>query len=345
MNARAPTRPGGVYLDAYLRPLATWLQQPDVTDILINAPGEVWVETLQGPAVRCAAPELTDTALWRLAAQIAAAAHQGLNREHPLLSATLPDGARVQIVAPPATRGAMAIAIRKHVVNDLTLDDYAASGAFDQARRVNLDERSAVDNALQDLLDQGRIAQFLRTAVGARKNIVVSGGTSTGKTTFLNALAKEIAAHERLILIEDAPEVKLAHENAVGLIAVRGALGEASVTVDDLLQATLRMRPDRIILGELRGAEAYSFLRAVNSGHPGSITTVHADSPSAALDQIALMVLQGGANLRRTEIVAYVQGVVDIAIQLSRNDAGQRIVSDIGFTPRGAGLAGTDRNA
>jgi type IV secretion system protein VirB11 len=345
MNARAPTRPGGVYLDAYLRPLATWLQQPDVTDILINAPGEVWVETLQGPALRCAAPELTDTALWRLAAQIAAAAHQGLNREHPLLSATLPDGARVQIVAPPATRGAMAIAIRKHVVNDLTLDDYAASGAFDQARRVNLDERSAVDNALQDLLDQGRIAQFLRTAVGARKNIVVSGGTSTGKTTFLNALAKEIAAHERLILIEDAPEVKLAHENAVGLIAVRGALGEASVTVDDLLQATLRMRPDRIILGELRGAEAYSFLRAVNSGHPGSITTVHADSPSAALDQIALMVLQGGANLRRTEIVAYVQGVVDIAIQLSRNDAGQRIVSDIGFTPRGAGLAGTDRNA
>jgi len=343
MNARAPTRPGGVYLDAYLRPLATWLQQPDVTDILINAPGEVWVETLQGPALRCAAPELTDTALWRLAAQIAAAAHQGLNREHPLLSATLPDGARVQIVAPPATRGAMAIAIRKHVVNDLTLDDYAASGAFDQTRRVNLDERSAVDIALQDLLDQGRIAQFLRTAVGARKNIVVSGGTSTGKTTFLNALAKEIAAHERLILIEDAPEVKLAHDNAVGLIAVRGALGEASVTVEDLLQATLRMRPDRIILGELRGAEAYSFLRAVNSGHPGSITTVHADSPSAALDQIALMVLQGGANLRRTEIVAYVQGVVDIAIQLSRNDAGQRIVSDIAFTPRGAGLAGTDR--
>jgi len=341
MNARTTTGAGGVYLDAYLRPLATWLQQPDVTDILINAPGEVWVETLEGPATRQSAPELTDTALWRLAAQIAATAHQGLNREHPLLSATLPDGARVQIVAPPATRGAMAIAIRKHVVNDLNLDDYAAAGAFDQARRVSLTERSSIDVTLQSLLDRGEIAEFLRTAVRARKNIVVSGGTSTGKTTFLNALAKEIPRHERLILIEDAPEVKIAHENAIGLIAVRGALGEASITVEDLLQASLRMRPDRIILGELRGAEAYSFLRAVNSGHPGSITTVHADSPSAALDQIALMVLQGGANLRRAEIVAYVQGIVDVAVQLTRNDAGRRVVSDIGFTPRGAG--GGDR--
>jgi type IV secretion system protein VirB11 len=345
MNARTAPDAGGVYLDAYLRPLASWLQQPDVTDILINAPGEVWVETLEGPAIRRDAPELTDSALWRLGAQIAAAAHQGLNREHPLLSATLPGGARVQIVAPPATRGAMAIAIRKHVVNDLSLDDYAAAGAFDQARRVSLNERSQTDITLQALLDQGEIAEFLRIAVRARKNIVVSGGTSTGKTTFLNALAKEIPAHERLILIEDAPEVKLAHENAIGLIAVRGALGEASVTVEDLLQASLRMRPDRIILGELRGAEAYSFLRAVNSGHPGSITTVHADSPSAALDQIALMVLQGGANLRRSEIIAYVRGVVDVAIQLTRNDAGKRIISDIGFSPRRSSLDMGDATA
>ena len=112
----------GVYLEAYLRPLAAWLDRPDVTDILINAPGEVWVETLGGGTERCPAPELTDTALWRLAAQIAAASHQGVNREHPLLGATLPDGARVQIVAPPATRGAMAIAIRKHVVKDLGLE-------------------------------------------------------------------------------------------------------------------------------------------------------------------------------------------------------------------------------
>jgi len=330
MNAPSP-RPG-VYLEAYLRPLAVWLEQPDVTDILINAPGEVWIESLGGQVRRHAAPELTDSALWRLATQIAAAAHQGVNREHPLLSATLPNGARVQIIAPPATRGGMAIAIRKHVVNDLTLEDYAVSGAFEQARRVSFEERSETDLVLQTALDEGRIAEFLRLAVRARKNIIVSGGTSSGKTTFLSALLKEIPLKERLIVIEDTPEVKLEHANAVGLVSVRGDLGETNVTVEDL-QGSLRMRPDRIILGELRGAEAYSFLRAVNSGHPGSITTVHADSPRAAVEQIALMVLQGGANLGRGEIIEYVRGVVDIAVQLTRS-SGRRLVSEVTFGPR-----------
>jgi len=331
MNASGPR--AGIYLEAYLRPLAPWLEQPDVTDILINAPGEVWIETLGGQARRHPAPELTETTLWRLATQIAATAHQGVNREHPMLSATLPNGARVQIIAPPATRGFMAIAIRKHVVNDLTLEDYAVSGAFEHARRVSLDERSETDQILQAALDDGRVAEFLRMAVRARKNIIVSGGTSSGKTTFLNALLKEIPPHERLIVIEDTPEVKLEHANAVGLVSVRGALGETSVTVEDLLQGSLRMRPDRIILGELRGAEAFSFLRAVNSGHPGSITTVHADSPRAAVDQIALMVLQGGANLGRAEIIEYVGGVVDIAVQLTRR-SGRRLVSEVAFSAR-----------
>jgi type IV secretion system protein VirB11 len=333
MNGRANA--GGVYLEAYLRPLAAWLERGDVTDILINAPGEVWVETLGGEAQRHAAPELTDQALWRLAAQIAAAVHQGVNREHPLLAATLPDGARVQVIAPPATRGSMAIAIRKHVVSDLGLDDYAADGAFAHVRSVGLDQENSDDAVLRAALQAGDIAGFLRGAVLARKNIVISGGTSTGKTTFLNALVKEIPPQERLVVIEDTPEVRLEHANSVGLIAVRGELGEARVAVEDLLQASLRMRPDRIILGELRGAEAYSFLRAVNSGHPGSITTVHADSPRAAVDQIALMVLQGGANLSRGEIVDYVQGVVDVAVQLSRRD-GKRQVTQVAFSgPRG----------
>lgn len=322
----------GVYLEAYLRPLQAWLDSPDITDILVNAPGEVWIERLGGGTERHAAPELTETVLWRLAGQIAAAAHQGVNRENPLLSATLPDGARVQIVAPPATRGPMAIAIRKHVVNDLTLADYARVGAFDRARRTTVAEERDDDRVLQDALDQGRFADFLAAAVRARKNILVSGGTSTGKTTFLNALVKEVPAEERLIVIEDTPEVLLDRTNAVGLVAVRGELGEAAVTAEQLLQATLRMRPDRIILGELRGGEAYSFLRAVNSGHPGSITTVHADSPRAAIDQIALMVLQGGANLGRGEIVDYVAAMVDVAVQLSREN-GRRFVSEVAFSP------------
>ena len=322
-----------VYLDAYLRPLAQWLSQPDVTDILINDAGEVWVETLGGDMRRHPAPELNDTTLWRLATQIAASANQGVSREHPLLAATLPDGARVQIVAPPATRGAMAIAIRKHVVNDLSLDDYAIAGAFAGARGVSLAERSADDHRLSEALQAGDMPAFLQMAVRLRKNIIVSGGTSTGKTTFLNALVKEIPLGERLIMIEDTPEISLKHPNAVGLVAARGTLGEARVNVEDLLQASLRMRPDRILLGELRGPEAYSFLRAVNSGHPGSITTVHADSPRAAVDQIALMVIQAGANLSRSEIVAYVDGVVDVAVQLSRRD-GKRVVSEVAFNPR-----------
>ncbi len=321
------------YLDAYLRPLAEWLGQPDVTDILINDVGEVWVESIGGEMERHAAPELNDTVLWRLATQIAASTNQGVSREHPLLAATLPGGARVQIVAPPATRGAMAIAIRKHVMTDLGLDDYAANGAFATARGVSLSQRSEDDQLLKETLHAGDMPGFLRQAVQMRKNIIVSGGTSSGKTTFLNALVKEIPRGERLIIIEDTPEIRIEHPNAIGLVAARGTLGEARVNVEDLLQASLRMRPDRILLGELRGPEAYSFLRAVNSGHPGSITTVHADSPRAAVDQIALMVIQAGANLSRSEIVAYVDGVVDVAVQLSRRQ-GKRIVSEVAFSPR-----------
>jgi len=323
--------PAGVYLQTYLAPFAPLLARADVTDIFVNRPGEVWVETLGGGLERQAAPELDETGLWRLARQIASLTHQGISREHPLLSAVLPDGARIQIVAPPATRGPLALAIRKHVVADLTLDDYARAGAFDGARRDDLGAAD-LDRRLEGLLNEGRIADFLREAVRGRKNVIVSGGTSTGKTTFLNALLKEISRDERLIVIEDTPEVQLDHPNAVGLVAVRGELGEARVDADALLQASLRMRPDRIILGELRGAEAYSFLRAVNTGHPGSVTTVHADSPRGALDQVALMVLQAGANLGRAEIVDYVKGVVDVFVQLSRKD-GRRVVSEIAFDP------------
>ncbi len=325
-----PINPRGVYLEAYLNPLRPWLERSDVTDILINASGEVWVETLGAPAERHPAPELTEVALRRLAGQIAAFSHQGVSREHPLLAATLPDGARVQIVAPPATRGGMVIAIRKHVVSDMGLDDYQEAGAFEGARRAALDALDARDGELRALLDAGHIAEFLRAAVRARKNIVVSGGTSTGKTTFMNALLKEIPSEERLVVIEDTPEVRLTHANAVGLIAARGVLGEAEVSPEDLLQASLRLRPDRIILGELRGAEAYSFLRAVNSGHPGSITTVHADSPRGAFEQIALMVMQKGVNLGRQEVVDYVSSVVNVAVQLTRS-GGRRTIESVAF--------------
>jgi type IV secretion system protein VirB11 len=316
------------YLQAYLAPLLDMLARPDVSDIYVNRPGEIWVETLGGAIERHQTPALDTSTLERLARQIAALAHQGISREHPLLSASLPDGSRVQIAAAPATRGPMAIAIRKHLSSNLTLNDYVAAGAFDTTRRVGEEGASAIDDQLASLLAAGDIAGMLTAAVRARKNILVSGGTSTGKTTFLNALISEIPASERLILIEDTPELQQHHDNLVGLLAVRGDLGEARVSATDLLAASLRMRPDRIILGELRGEEAYTFLRAINTGHPGSMTSVHADSAERAVEQLVLLVLQAGTQLSREDIRHYVRSTIGVYVQLART-AGRRHVAEV----------------
>lgn len=325
---RAAAGEGGIYLRSYLSPLNAVLAREDVTDIYVNRPGEIWVETIGGTIEHHQAPELDEVTLARLARQIAAVSHQGISREHPLLSASLPDGARVQIVAPPATRGPLALAIRKHVSADLALGDYVAARAFDDTRTRHGFEDAETDRALGALLDQGDVAGMLAAAVRARKNILVSGGTSTGKTTFLNALIREIPASERLILIEDTPELKVRHDNLVGLLAARSALGEAQVTANDLLAASMRMRPDRIILGELRGVEAYAFLRAVNTGHPGSMTTVHADGAERAIEQIVLLALQAGTQLNRDDIRHYVRSTVDVFVHLERT-AGRRRIAEV----------------
>lgn len=323
--------PSRVYLGAFLAPLADSLTRPDVTDVYINRPGEIWLETTSG-VERREVEALDDAALWRLARQIAASSDQGINREHPLLAATLPDGARIQICAPPATRGHVIVAIRKHSMPDLRLSDYLDAGAFSQvgeaARR-----RREVDQALDGLLASGKTLEFLAAAVRARKTMIIAGATGTGKTTFLNALLKEAPQSERFVLIEDTPEIQLQHQNAVGLIAVRGRLGEASVSPADLVEAALRLRPDRIIMGEIRGPEAISWLRAVGTGHPGSITTVHASSPEGAIEQMAMMSLAAGTELERAEVVDYVKATVDVFVQLEQSD-GQRIVSEVKFTPR-----------
>jgi len=311
------------YLDVYLAPFLEHLERPDVTDLYVNRAGEIWIETLQGTIERHDAPQTTEEQLWRLARQVASLTHQGISREHPLLAAKLPDGSRIQIVAPPATRVGMALAIRKHVSSDLSLADYEREGAF--AETHGNDASDAVEGELERLYEAREWGAFLQTAVRARKTIMVSGGTSTGKTTFLNALLREIEPSERLLLIEDTPELVLRHENALGLVAARGSLGEASVTTEDLLIASLRLRPDRIVLGELRGAEAFTFLRAINTGHPGSLTTIHADSPSGAIEQLVLLVLQSGARLNRNDIIAYVERVVDIVVQLERRQGRRRI--------------------
>jgi type IV secretion system protein VirB11 len=322
-----------VYLGAFLAPLAPWLSRPEVTDLLVNAPGEVWVETAVEGMRREAAVGLDETTLQRLVRQIAAYGSQGVNREQPLLSATLPDGARVQVVAPPATRGGTVLAVRKHLISDLSLEELSGSGLFNRPEGEAGEESD--DEVLADRLDDGDRLGFLREAVRRRKTIVISGGTGSGKTTLLNALVKEIDASERLVVIEDAAEVRLDHPNSIGLIAVRGDMGEARVDADALLAASLRLRPDRILLGELRGSEAFAFLRAVNSGHPGSITTIHADSPAGALDQIGLLALTSGLDLGWDKVQAYVSRVIDVVVQIDRAE-GVRRISDIQFLGRRA---------
>ena len=314
-----------VYLESYVAPLAKWLALENVTDIYINRPGEVWIETLGNAPEKVAAPELTAELLARLVRQIAALSAQGVNREHPLLAASLPSGERVQAVIPPATRGDIAIAIRKHVAVGMTLDDYRADDATAQ---TSVTFASKLPTRREALAQGPDALVMLRDAVRQRRNILISGGTSSGKTTFVNALLKEIPAEERLILIEDTPELQLTHDNALGLVAARGALGEADVSADDLLIASLRMRPDRIILGEIRGSEAVTFLRAVNTGHPGSMSTIHADSPLRAIDQLALLVLQTGTRMAWDDVVKYVRSSLDIIVQL-RHRNGRRDIESV----------------
>lgn len=315
----------GYYLDSLLAPLTPWLDRADTTDIYINREQEVWIETLGGTIERHPCLPLTEPILARMARQIAAASAQGINREHPLLAANLPDGSRVQIAAPPATRTGHVIAIRRHIAANHTLQDFDKAGAFDEAATTEVDlERARRLVAVPPRKVHGALQEAVRN----RRNVLISGGTSTGKTTFLNALLREIPAAERLVLIEDTPELDMTHANAVGLLAARSALGEAAVKPEDLLMAALRLRPDRIILGELRGAEAFTFLRAVNTGHPGSMTTIHADDPARAVEQLALLVLQTRTRLGRDEVRHYVRESIDVFVQLDRL-AGRRRVAQV----------------
>lgn len=320
----------GIYLHSYLAPLAAFLDRSDITDIFINRPGELWVETIGGGTERHEAPELTEVALARLSRQVASHSAQGISREHPLLAASLPDGSRVQIALPPATRGEIAIAIRKHVASGMSLDEFVVLDAPDgQSPGPDHAVSVAGGRGTQVLEDRsGDAGAFLRTAVQQRKNILISGGTSSGKTTLLNALIQEVPQDERLILIEDAPELRLSHANSVGLIAARSALGEAQISTDDLLIASLRMRPDRIIMGELRGREVETFLRAINTGHPGSLSTIHADSPQRAIDQMALILMLAGSSMSWENVVDYIYQSINVIVQVERR-SGKRYIKSV----------------
>ncbi len=303
---------------------------PKVSEISINQPGDIWVE-IGGDMEHHQLPELNIDHLKALGRLVAQHSEQKISEENPLLSATLPQGYRIQIVFPPAVEpGLVAISIRKATTVNLDLDQYEALGAF-QSTTVRK-EVNPVDTELRALLNAGSIKEFIKKAVLAKKNIIISGGTSTGKTTFLNATLKVIPPTERIITCEDAREIMISHiPNRVHLLASKGGQGRAKVDMQDLIEACLRLRPDRLMLGELRGKEAFSFMRAVNTGHPGSISTLHADTPALAMEQLILMIMQAGLGITREQIKSYVENVINVIVQLKRGAHGMRYVSEVYF--------------
>lgn len=317
-------------LETYLAPFKQFFNEEGVNEIMVNKPNELWIE--KGGDFRIEHVDKIDMDhLMNLGRLVANSTDQEISEEKPLLSATLPNGYRIQVVFPPAAAvGTIAFAIRKGSQVQMTLEDYEKRGAFDNA---SLDETVDEDTpVLVDYIKNKQIKNFLDHAIKSKKNIIISGGTSTGKTTFTNAALLAIPSHERLITVEDAREVQLSnHKNTVHLLASKGGQGRAKVTTQDLIEACLRLRPDRIIVGELRGSEAFSFLRAINTGHPGSISTLHADTPEMALEQLKLMVMQAGLGMPPEEIKKYILAIVDIVIQLKRGSGGKRYVSEIYF--------------
>lgn len=320
------------FLRRALDPIAPFLADPDVVEISVNRPGEVFVERLGAAAMEYHhIPSLTAEEIENVGERVAGVTHQFISRAHPMLSAALPSGERIQVVLPPAAPDGGTLSIRKQVTSSFTLEQYRDNGSLEKVS-VALGGLSDTERNLIYLLEAGRIYEFIDAAVRNRITILISGGTSTGKTTFLNACLKSIDPEERILTLEDTRELFPPHHNAVHLLASRGDQGTASVTIQSLLEASLRMRPDRLFVGEIRGSEAFAFLRAINTGHPGSMSTVHADTPMGAYEQLAMMMMQGGmsSGYSKQDLMSYIQMVIPVVIQL-RRDGGKRGVSEISY--------------
>jgi type IV secretion system protein VirB11 len=319
-------------LDLTLRALRPLLANPEVTELCINRPREIFIESRSGWHREEAGFADFD---WcrRLAKLIANVTRQRIDESAPLLSAALPSGERVQIVLPPATSsGCVAITIRRPADTVWPIEELAQRGVFTTARACAVDDTEA---ELLRLHAARQYAAFLRLAVRARKNIVVSGATGSGKTTWTKALIQEIPQDERLVTIEDACELVLdRHPNHVRLFYSKDDQGLARVTPKQLLECCLRLRPDRILLAELRSDEAFDYLRNVNSGHPGSITSVHATSAELAFEQLVLLVKQStaGSALSRRDIKSLLYLLVDVVIQCA-NVRHQRVIREIWYDP------------
>ncbi|WP_083537236.1 P-type DNA transfer ATPase VirB11 [Steroidobacter denitrificans] len=328
-------------LDA-LRPL---LANREVTELCINRPGEAFIETRSGWCREILAFADFDWCL-RFAKLVANATCQRVDATSPLLCASLPSGERVQIVIPPATTpGCVAITLRRPAEEVWSVGELAGRGMFRATRSAD-DAPDDTETHLQKLLAARSYEAFMRLAVRSRKNILVSGPTGSGKTTLTKALIQEIPPQERLVTIEDARELVLdRHPNHVRLFYSKEDQGLARVVPRQLLESCLRMRPDRILLAELRAEEAFDYLRNVNSGHPGSITSIHAGSAELAFEQLVLLVKQsrGGRSLARGAIKSLLYMLVDVVIQCAV-ERQERFIREIWYEPRrkyAAAAAGT----
>jgi type IV secretion system protein VirB11 len=318
-------------LHHYLSPLRAGLAEEDVTELVINRPGELGLERPGGWEWR-EAPDLTETWIATLARAAAAFTAQDVTAETPICSTVLPGGERCQIVLPPAAE-TPSLTIRKPSAARLDLAAFARQGLFD-AVALATGSLSRGETDLTALYDAGDWPGFFRLAVKSRRNILISGATGSGKTTFAKGLVQLIPDHERLLTIEDARELTVPHRNAVHLLYAKDGQGLAKVGAKQLLESALRMRPDRILLQELRDGTAFFYLRNVNTGHPGSITTIHADSALLAFEQLSLLVKEseGGRDLPRAEIRALLHVLVDVVVQMRRVD-GRFSVSEIYYDP------------
>jgi type IV secretion system protein VirB11 len=318
-------------LEHYLAPLKPWLAPQDVTELVVNRPGELGVERA-GVWSWIECPELRNEWLRPLAIAAAAFTTQDVSEAQPICSTILPDGERCQIVLPPAAEH-VSLTLRKPSRATLQLRDLEAAGMFSSVADGR-ESLSDLDSRLTALRQAGDWPAFFRTAVEGRRNIVVSGATGSGKTTFAKALVQLIPREERLLTIEDTRELVTPQRNAVHLLYSKEGQGLAQVGPRQLLECALRMRPDRILLQELRDASAFFYLRSVSSGHPGSITTVHADSAALAFEQLTLLVLESeaGRALSRADIRTLLLQLVDIVVQM-RREGGHFHVTEVWHEP------------
>ena len=289
-----------------LGPLEPYIHDPTVADILVNTHRQVFVE-------RFGKLEPTNTAfkddqhLMNIIDRIVSGAGRRVDESSPMVDARLPDGSRVNAIIPPLAIDGPSLSIRKFGVKDITADELTSYGTLTPI-----------------------MAELLRGAVKARLNILISGGTGSGKTTLLNVLSENISASERIITIEDAAELQLQQTHVVRLeTRPANTEGHGEITQRDLLRNALRMRPDRIIVGEVRGAEALDMLQAMNTGHDGSLTTLHANTARDALRRLETMILMAGNNMPNMAMREQISSAIDVIIQIARLSDGTRKVMNI----------------